>query len=114
MTALRIEAGMVSEYPMSSGRLGAAQPGTELPAPQERRQPARTRQQVHGLADDGLLEGLPRLCGVPVGRGLRLATVPAHAVVAEPVQLDAQPDQVIQGGRVSAYSLCCRMAYDLM
>ena len=36
-----------------------AQPGAELPAPQEGRQAARTGEQVDGFADDGLLQGLP-------------------------------------------------------
>src|SRR6185437_15286501 len=38
---------------------GAAEAGAELPAAQEARQPARSRQQVDGLADDGLLERGP-------------------------------------------------------
>src|SRR5271165_3851826 len=85
---------------------GAGQPGAELPAPQERRQPARTRDQVHRLADDRLLEGLPRQRGVRGGHILAAvavavaavaavaagAAVPgaavARAVVPEPVQLD--------------------------
>src|SRR5580698_2098575 len=37
------------------GLAGAAEPGTELAAAQERGQPTRARQQLHGLADDGLL-----------------------------------------------------------
>src|ERR1700759_2081990 len=72
-TAFRIPAGTVSAYPTSKGRLGPpqppvpapagarlgvpdnqrrarpAQPPPQLPPPQERRQPARTRDQVHGL-----------------------------------------------------------------
>ena len=86
-----------------------AQPGAELPAPQERRQPARAGQQVHGLADDRALEGLPCQGGVRGRRGRRRRrrrVVPlaagavragvAAGVVAEPVQLDAQPDQILQ------------------
>jgi hypothetical protein len=65
----------------------AAQPGAQLPAPQERREPARAGQQVHGLADNRLLESGPGLGGVR----------PGLAVAAEPVQLDGQPDQVLQG-----------------
>ena len=90
-----------------------AQPRAELPPPQERRQPARPREQVHGLADDRALQGLPRQGGIrgaagtagaagrrrrcrrAVAAGARAAAavVAAAGVVAEPVQLDAQPDQ---------------------
>src|SRR5580698_3882009 len=35
------------------GLAGAAEPGAELAAAQERGQPTRARQQLHGLADDG-------------------------------------------------------------
>ena len=38
------------------GLAGAAEPGTELPTAQKARQPTRARQQLDGLADDGLLE----------------------------------------------------------
>src|SRR6266568_3804823 len=38
-----------------------AQPGAELPAAEERGEPARTRHEGDGLADDGLLQGVPRL-----------------------------------------------------
>src|SRR5271166_2457527 len=58
------------------------QAGAELPAPQERRQPARTRQQVHRLADDGALQGLPRPRGVPVRCPLAATLVAAGAVRA--------------------------------
>src|SRR5208282_6518877 len=34
----------------------ATQPGAELPAAQERRQPAGAGQEIHRFADDGLLE----------------------------------------------------------
>ena len=47
-----------------------AEPGTQLPAPQEARQAARTRDQVDRFADDGLLEGLPGAGGVLAGRGV--------------------------------------------
>src|SRR5208282_4819494 len=45
------------------GQAGAAEAGAELAAAQERRQPARTRQQVDCLADDRLLQGLPAALG---------------------------------------------------
>ena len=59
----------------------AAQPGAELPAAQERRQPARPGQQVDGLADNGLLEGLPGPRGVR-GQALPPGTVPAPSCAA--------------------------------
>ena len=52
------------------GRAGRARPGAEVTAAQEDGQPARTRQQVRGLADDGLLDRLPGPGGVR--RGLAL------------------------------------------
>jgi hypothetical protein len=58
---------------------GAAQPRAEFLAAQERREPAGAGEQVGGLTDDGLLEGLPDECGA--GRGCRLA-VGAWAVAA--------------------------------
>ncbi len=66
----------------------AAQPGPQLLAAQEARQPARTRQEIDRLADHRLLKGFPGAGGVRRGP------------VAEPVELDAQPDQVIQGRKV--------------
>jgi len=79
VTALRIPAGMFSAYPMSSGRLGPAEAGAELPAAQEARQAAGPGQQVNGLADDSLLERGP-------GRGgVRSRRAGAVAVAADPV-----------------------------
>jgi hypothetical protein len=75
-------AGTASAYPMSSGRLGPASRGPQLPAAQETRQPARAGHQVHGPADDRLLERRP-------------GHVP-RAVAAPGVEFDAQPDQVFE------------------
>ena len=44
--------------PDVQGLARAAEPDTELPAAQERREPAGARQQLHRLADDALLERL--------------------------------------------------------
>ena len=84
-------------------------------------QATRTREQGGGLADDGLLQRLPGQGRARLGRdappqagrdsldtGLPSAGSPLPAgpgppgprAVAEPVQLDAQPDQVIQRARV--------------
>ena len=52
-----------------------AQPGAELPAPQERREPARAGQQVDGLADDRLLDGFPGPGAVRGGRALAAVAV---------------------------------------
>src|SRR5437016_1535202 len=64
------------------------QPGAELPAAQERGQAAWPGQQVDSLADDSPLEGFPGSAGV------------AGLCAAVPVELDAQPDQVLQDTRV--------------
>ena len=59
-TALRIPAGTVSAYPMSSGRLG---PPSRTPSCRRRRKlasPPGPGQQVDGLADHRLLERRPR------------------------------------------------------
>ena len=58
---------------MSSGRLG---PPSRAPSCRRRRklrEPARAREQVHGLADDRALEGLPGPGGVRGGRGRAVA-----------------------------------------
>ena len=93
----------VAADPDVQGEAGAGEAGAELPAAQEPGQPARPGQQVDGLADDGLLEGLPDADGARVRRG-RAAAVTGGAnpavVVADLVELDAQPDQLIQRGRV--------------
>src|SRR5712691_9430000 len=91
-----------------------AQPHAQLPAPQEARQPARARYQVDRLANDRLLEGFPGARVIRAGRGRAAAVVAGGAiaavagsggaagggVVAELAELHAQPDQVLQGGRV--------------
>ena len=75
---------------MSSGRLGPASRAPSCRRRRKRRQPARPGQQVHGLADDRLLERRP-------GRGgVRRRRAGAVAAAAEPVQFHAQPDQVFQ------------------
>jgi len=58
-----------------------AQPGAELPAAQERRQPARTRYEGDGLADDGLLESVPRPGSARIWCG-RAVAVTGGAVAA--------------------------------
>ena len=90
ITALRIPAGIVSAYPMSSGRLGPPSRAPELPAAQEATPARPGRQQVDGLADDRLLQRGPGR------RGVRAGVAVAAASPAEPVQFDAQPDQVLQ------------------
>ena len=93
---------------------GPAEAGAELPAAQERRQPARAGQQVHGRADDGPLEGFPGRAGARAGRaglaaggrvrvaagGRVRAGVCVGVGVAELAEFGAQPDQVLQHGRV--------------
>jgi hypothetical protein len=84
---------------------GPAQPGAELAAAQERREPAGAGQQVDRLADDRLLERRPGRAGVG-GGGARLAAgARAFAGAAAPVQLHAQTDQVLQraGVHVAGY-----------
>src|ERR1700750_1542883 len=66
------------------------QAGAELAAAEEARHAAGARQEVHGLADDAPLDRGPGLGGV----GTR------SAVAAEPVQFDAEADQVVKGVRV--------------
>ena len=98
---------------MSSGRLGPPSRAPSCRRRRKRRQPARTGQQVHRLADHRLLQRRPRPRGVRPGcrpgrrrrcRRCRCVAavppVPAAVGVAEPVQLHAQPDQVLQRGRV--------------
>src|SRR6266571_3284071 len=78
-----------------------AQPGAELPAAQERRQPARTRYEGDGLADDGLLESVPRPGSARIWCGRAVAvTGGAVAAMVELGELGAQPDQVVEGGWV--------------
>ena len=91
VTALRIPAGMVSLVADVQRQARAAEAGAELPAAQERRQPARTRQQVHSLADDRALEGLPRPRGVRAGRALPGASVAAGAAPLVPVSSPSAP-----------------------
>ena len=66
-----------------------AEAGPELPPPQEPGQPARAGQQVHGLADHGLLDAGPAAVVSARVRAVAIA-------VAEPVQFHAQPHQVLQ------------------
>jgi hypothetical protein len=98
MTARRIAAGMSRLTPTSSGRLGPPPAGRRAADAEERGEPARAGQEADRLADDRLLEGVPCPAGVLAGRAL--ASFVAIVVVAELVELDAQLDQVIQGGRV--------------
>ena len=102
ITALRIPAGIDSEYPMSSGRLG---PPSRAPSCRRRRNEASARvgQQVDRGADDGLLERLPGGAGARAGGARRAAGARvrvAVAAAAEPAELGAQPDQVLQRGGV--------------
>ena len=71
------------------------------------REAARTGQQVDGLANDRALDSLPRprsvLAGrvlLPVATGAAGAGAVGARVVAEAVELDAQPEKIIQGVRV--------------
>jgi hypothetical protein len=62
-----------------------AEPGPQLAAAKERRQAARTRQQIDGLAYDHLLQGL----AATLGRRLRVGVRAAAGTVSG--QLDTEP-----------------------
>ena len=89
-TALRIPAGIVSEYPMSSGRLG---PPSRTPSSRRRRKLASPP------GPDSRSTALPiTACSTAA----HAAVVPSRraravAALAELVQLDAEPDQVLMG-----------------
>ena len=81
ITALRIPAGMVSAYPMSSGRLG---PASRAPSCRRR------RKQASPPGPDRRSTALPMTaCSSAAQAASRRASPPR-------VQLDAQPDQVLQ------------------
>ncbi len=90
---------------MSSGRLG---PSSRVPSCRRRRweaQPAGAGEVVDGLADDRLADLLAQLVAVRAARqrgGLvwRGAGRVGGVVVVEAVQFHAQPDQVLQRGRI--------------